>query len=125
MTRSRIFATLVLIVIPAMMSDASAQGCPEWLNWFCFGGASPNAVGSQGSWQDRRRTKPASRSAINRKAKNVRSPAAATAKSQTKALETARPVRSDATISDSEKELLFQQFLEWDTARRLKGETSQ
>src|SRR5215469_7141190 len=124
MTRLRLFTTVGLTVLPAMMSDASAQNCPEWLNWFCFGSASRNAIDSQGSWPDRQRTKPASRSAINRKPKNVKSPAADTAKSQTKALEAARPARSDAPMSDSEK-LLFQQFLEWDTARRLKGESNQ
>jgi hypothetical protein len=118
MTKARVCMIAGLTAISGMMIvDASAQDCPEWLKWVCSGRASPNAVATQGSRQDKQlsRTKLASRSAIGGKSKPQ----------QTQTLETARAAQPDPAISDGEKEALFQEFLEWDKTRRLNAEINQ
>jgi hypothetical protein len=124
-------------------ADASAQDCPGWLKWACPTSASANAVARDVRQEKQRsRGKASSRSAVD---------SATTPKSkQTEAAEPAPPAKAvrhtrsgdpsrdrrlagygerqgtrvDPAMNDHEKEMLFQQFLEWQQARRLNAEAT-
>ena len=128
MTKARLVMIAGLTAIAAMMTvDASAQDCPEWLKWVCSSSASSNTVAREGTRQDKQlsRTKLPSRSAMDHKSTQARDAAADAAKpQQTQTPEPARAARLRPAMSDGEKEALFEQFLEWDKARRLNAETN-
>jgi hypothetical protein len=128
MTRAPLYLIAGLTALTMTMGvDASAQDCPEWLKWLCSGGPSPNAVASQGSLRDKElaQTKPTSSSATSRKSNKAKPAVAGAAKpQQMQDLDTARPARPEAAMSDGEKEMLFQEFLEWSKARRANAETN-
>ena len=112
-------ARLVVIAAVTAVSGITAGGahaeeCPQWLKWVCSSDASPNAVATQDAGQNKQisRTKPASHSAIGGKAK-TKKPQQAT-----------RAAQSHPAIGDDAEQELFQAFLEWDTKRRLNGETN-
>jgi hypothetical protein len=139
-------------VAAIMATDASAQDCPEWFKWFCPSDASSPPVASDGIHRERplSRTNPSSDSAMDRRSKRLRT-AAATAvknpKSQQKqtvqpagAATAARPSpngdpsserhlarregRQGSALTEQEKEELFREFLEWQSARPSATQTS-
>jgi hypothetical protein len=154
MTRGRLYVLAGLTGIAAMMAgDASAQVCTGWLKWACPDSASSNAAAREGVRRDKQLSRAAatSSSATGRRTKQAGPAAAATATpQQTQAPEPARSAKAtrhtrsgdppgdrrlaryeartgtrlDPAMNDQEKEALFQQFLEWEKARRLNAETT-
>jgi hypothetical protein len=140
MTRAARLCVLAgLTAIAAMMAaDASAQDCPEWLKWACPDSASSNTAARKGVRQEKQlsRTKATSSSDMGRRTKQARGAAADTATNpkpqQTQAPEPVRPARHgerqgtrfDPAMNDQEKEVLFQEFLEWEKGPRLNAETN-
>jgi hypothetical protein len=135
-------------VAALMATGASAQDCPAWLNWACSGGASSTAAAREGARQERQRprTKPISHSAMNRRSTQSRTAASDNVTNpksqQTQAPKLARSAkvasgdpasdlrlvrhedRQGSAMTEQEKEELFEQFVEWQNARRLNAETN-
>lgn len=154
MTRAaRLCALAGLAAIAAMMAAEAfaAQDCREWLIRSCSDSASSNATARKGVRQEKQLsgTKASSKSEMGRKTKQARGAAADSATNskpqQTQTPERARPVKAarDASgdrrlarhgerqgthlapaMNDQEKEMLFEQFLEWEKGARLSTETS-
>jgi hypothetical protein len=145
MTRARLCVIAGLTGISAMMgADASAQDCPGWLKWACSDSASSNAAVSQNVRREKQvsPTTATSSSTIGRRTKQAGPATVDTAAAQrTQAPGPAREAKAarhtgDArhgeeqgkrlgpAMNDQEKEALFQQFLEWQKARRSNAETN-
>jgi hypothetical protein len=93
-----------LSVIAVMVAaEASAQECPQWLKWVCPDSASSTTV-SKGA----RREKPVSGTKASSASERARKPEPAG--------------RHEAAMSQREKEVLFQQFLEWEKGARRNAE---
>jgi hypothetical protein len=119
MTRAaRLCALAGLTAITAMTAaDASAQNCPEWLKWACPDSASSNPVARKGARQGKQLSP--TNSEMGRRTEQARS-------------ERRRPSqhgerqgqRLDPALNEQEKEVLFQQFLEWEKKPRLNADTN-
>jgi hypothetical protein len=141
MTRAgRLCVLAGLIAITAMMSaDTSAQECPEWLSWACPDIASSSAPAKNGLRQGKQRARPeATATATRPKPRQAPAPEAARRSAKPTRPTTSgnpsgdrrlvRPGERQGTplepeIGDQEREVLFQQFLEWERQTRLNGET--
>jgi hypothetical protein len=140
--------------ITAMIgADASAQDCPGWLKWACPDSASSNRAVSHNVRREKQLspTTATSNSTIGRRTKQAGPVTADTATAErtqspgpAREAKVARHTQSGASSSDhrkprhgegqgkrlgpamndQEKEALFQQFLEWQKARRLNAETN-
>jgi hypothetical protein len=154
MTRAgRLRALAGLAAIAAMMAAEgfAAQDCREWLTRSCSDSASSNAAARKGVRQEKQLagTIANSKSGMDRKTKQARGAApdsATNSKSQqTQTLKRARPANAarDASgdrrlarhgerqgthlapaMNDQEKEMLFEQFLEWEKGARRNTETN-
>src|SRR5262245_44996617 len=142
MTRMRGCMIAGLAAVAAMMvTDAAAQDCPEWFKWLCPSYASSTATGTGDGGREERqpsRTSPGSGS-TGRSKRTVATAAMTKPKSPQK--QTLHQARSDTAVSPSpirdpgdgqlarheggrestltaqEKEKLFREFLEWQSAR--------
>jgi hypothetical protein len=154
MTRGRLCLFVGMTGMVAMLAaDASAQDCPGWLKWACPGTAPSNAAAREGIRQEKQlsRATPTSSSAMGRRTKqagpaasDIATPQQTHAPGPARLAKAARHTRSgdpsgdrrlarheerqgtrlDPVMNDQEKEALFQQFVEWDKARRLNAETN-
>jgi hypothetical protein len=138
MTRVRRCVIGGLIGIAATISGgASAQDCPAWLKWACPDSASSNRAAGEGVRREQQLSRaPAkqARPAADGATLQKRRPAEATraAKAAGEASGDRRLARhgerqgtrlDPAAMNDREKEALFQEFVEWQKARRLNAET--
>jgi hypothetical protein len=149
--RARVIAGLS-VMVAIMVADAYAQGCPELLEWTCPGSASSTAATSEDVRQEKQLSRKKATSAERLRSKPERSAASDTVRKpksqQTRATESARSAkaakaarrtgsadpssdrrlggngeRQGATMTDQEKKALFQEFLEWEKARRPNDQT--
>src|SRR5262245_27217139 len=142
MTRMRGCMIAGLAAIAAMMvTDASAQDCPEWFKWLCPSNASSAATATgDGGREDRQLSRTSSSSSSRSKhSRTVVTAAMTKPKSpQKQTLHQARSTAAvgrtpngdpgegqlarheggqDTTLTAQEKEKLFRGFLEWQGAR--------
>jgi hypothetical protein len=130
MTRARLYLFAGMTGIAAMLAaDACAQDCPAWLKWACPDSASSSTAASpppHSSSPTSRRAKPAGAAASN-----TRTPEQTQAQGSTRPSKATRHTRSGNSsgerrlaLNDQEKEALFQQFIEWEKARRANAESN-
>jgi hypothetical protein len=107
-----------MMIANAFAADLSAEGCPAWLSRACHDSASSNK---------------GARKVANRATKGIRKEqltqtrGAAAERKQKQAVEPGRPVQRGERhpiLKDQEKEVLFQQFLEWEKGRSQNTEGS-
>jgi len=108
-----------MVTAQACAADSLAQGCPTWLGWAC-GDATASKRGT------RAEAKTIVKRARKLKQVAATEGAAAETPKTAKALNPARGVRADKPqqMTDEQKRLLFQEFLEWQKARAQDGGTS-
>jgi hypothetical protein len=130
-------------IAAVMAADARAQDCPEWLKWACPGSNASNPAAAPGV----RKEQPPARAPATPSSKMKQPRPAGTDNATvqpTRAPGPARPaqpnrqpLRGDPAgeqrlagerpatpvMTDQEKEGLFQEFLEWQKARRPSAET--
>jgi CelD/BcsL family acetyltransferase involved in cellulose biosynthesis len=143
MTRVRRCVIGGLIVIAATVSGgASAQDCPAWLKWACPGSASSNRAAGEGVRREQqpsrapaKQARPAADGATLQKRRPPEATRAAKTDGDTRSGEASGDRRlarhgerqgarlDPAAMNDREKEALFQEFVEWQKARRLNAET--
>ena len=139
MTRARRCVIGGLIGIAAMISgDASAQDCPGWLKWACPDSASSGRAAGEGVRRDQhpsrapaKQARPASDGATPQQRRPPEATRAAKAAGDARSGEASGDRRlarhgerqgthlHPTAMSDREKEALFQEFVEWQKARRL------
>jgi hypothetical protein len=146
MIRARVCMIAGLTGIAAMMSaNASAQDCPEWLRWACSNSGSSNPAREVAPRERQRaRTPTAASSQMDPITKQVRAAPEGATPQQTKRWETTHAVKAarntgssdssgdqhparyghDGVMNDQEREALFEEFLAWQKARRLDGDTN-
>jgi hypothetical protein len=108
-----------MITADASAADAYAQSCPPWLDWACHDSAASNKA--------TRKTANTSIKGVRKKKQVSQATGAAAGKpKQTQALNPARAARNGKPhpMNDQEKEVLFEQFLEWEKGLRQKTETN-
>jgi hypothetical protein len=106
-----------MMIADAFAADLPAEVCPPWLSRACHDSASSNK---------------GARKVANRATKGIRkehtqSRGATAERKQKQAVEPARPAQRGERhpiLKDQEKEVLFQQFLEWEKGRSQNTEGS-
>jgi hypothetical protein len=152
MTRAARLCVLAgLTAIAAMTTaNASAQECPEWLRWVCPEAPAPDAAARKGNRREKplSRTKATSGAVAGRAAKQAKDGADAPANPKPQRTQAPAPAARHAqdgdpsadqrlarrgerqrtslepAMNDREKEVLFQQFLEWQRERNPNAESN-
>jgi hypothetical protein len=143
MTRLRRCVIAGSIGIAAMISGgASAQDCPGWLKWACSDSASSGRAAGEGVRREQqpsrapaKQARPAADGAAPQQRRLPEATRAAKAAGDNRSGKASsdrrlarhgerQGTRLDPTaMNDREKEALFQEFVEWQKARRLNAET--
>jgi hypothetical protein len=143
MRKARLLIAGLIVPAGMMSTDASAQNCPEWLQWACPNNATPNTATQKGSVQSQRpepsrtksaarpRTKQAARAGAqvetNPKARQTQRPGLARLGTATRPIpagggsggrRTAPQMQDGNALTEQERSALFQQFLVWQEKQR-------